>query len=119
VPATRRPARMPESITYWDETSLADDVDWRFLASVGIPFAGRYTGKQEVQGWFGKLAESNDVQKFEPREFPEGPNHVTVIGWEQTQVKPNGKVFESDLGERLHPQGWKSRFRPIVLKNSC
>lgn len=43
-----------------------------------------------------KLAESDDIQKFEPREFLEGPNHVTVLGWEQTQPRPNGKVFESE-----------------------
>ena len=73
-----------------------DDVDWRFLASAGIPYAGRCTGKQQVKAWFGKLAESDDIQKFEPREFLEGPNHVTVLGWEQTAPRPNGKVFESD-----------------------
>lgn len=75
---------------------LTDDVDWRFLASAGIPYAGRHTGKQQVQGWFGKLAESDDIQKFEPREFLEGPNHVTVLGWEQTRPLPSGKVFESE-----------------------
>ena len=75
---------------------LTDDVDWRFFASAGIPYAGRYTGKQQVQAWFGKVAESDDIQKFEPREFLEGPDHVTVLGWEQTQPRPNGKVFESE-----------------------
>ena len=75
---------------------LTDDVDWRFHASAGIPYAGRYTGKQQVQGWFSTLAESDDIQKFEPREFLEGPDHVTVLGWEQTQPRPNGKVFESE-----------------------
>src|SRR6478735_9528678 len=46
---------------------VTDDVDWRFLASTGIPYAGRSTGKQQVKEWFGKLAESDDIQKFEPR----------------------------------------------------
>jgi len=75
---------------------LTDDVDWRFLASSGIPYAGRYTGKQQVQAWFGTVAESDDILKFEPREFLEGPDHVTVVGWEQTRPRPNGKVFESE-----------------------
>ncbi len=75
---------------------LTDDVDWKFLASDGVPVAGQYSGKQAVKGWFGKLAESDDIQKFEPREFLEGPDHVTVLGWEQTRPKPNGRVFESD-----------------------
>ena len=75
---------------------LTDDVDWRFHASASVPYGGRYTGKQQVQGWFSMLAESDDIQKFEPREFLAGPNHVTVIGWEQVRPLPNGKVFESD-----------------------
>jgi ketosteroid isomerase-like protein len=75
---------------------LTDDVEWKFLASEGVPSAGRYTGKQQVKSWFGQLAETDDIQKFEPREFLEGPNHVTVLGWEQTRPKPNGKVFESE-----------------------
>lgn len=75
---------------------LTDDVDWRFHASGDIPYGGRYTGKQQVQAWFGTLAESDDIQQFEPREFLAGPNHVTVIGWEQVRPLPDGKVFESD-----------------------
>ena len=75
---------------------LTDDVDWWFQASGDIPYAGRYKGKQQVQAWFGTLAESDDIQKFEPREFLAGPDHVTVIGWEQVRPLPNGKVFESD-----------------------
>ena len=75
---------------------LTDDIEWRFFASEGVPVAGNYSGKKEVQGWFAKLAETDDIQKFEPREFLEGPNHVTVLGWEQTRPKPNGRVFESE-----------------------
>jgi ketosteroid isomerase-like protein len=75
---------------------LTDDIEWRFLAGTGVPAAGRYTGKQQVQGWFARLAETDDIQKFEPREFLEGPDHVTVLGWEQAQPKPNGNVFVSE-----------------------
>ena len=75
---------------------LTDDVDWRFHAGRDVPYGGRYTGKQQVQGWFSTLAESDDIQQFEPREFLAGPDHVTVVGWEQVRPLPNGKVFESD-----------------------
>jgi ketosteroid isomerase-like protein len=75
---------------------LTDDVDWWLQGSAAVPYAGRYKGKQQVQAWFGTLAESDEIQKFEPREFLAGPNHVTVIGWEQARVLPNGKVFETD-----------------------
>ena len=75
---------------------LTDDVDWRFVGGAGIPYAGRCTGKQQVQAWFAKLAESDDIQQFEPREFLAGPNHVTVIGWEEAKPLPNGSVFQTD-----------------------
>ncbi|TFY97569.1 nuclear transport factor 2 family protein [Ramlibacter humi] len=75
---------------------VTDDVEWRFLAGDGVPAGGRFQGKQDVRQWFGRLAETDDIQKFEPREFLEGPNHVTVLGWEQTRPKPNGTLFESE-----------------------
>lgn len=75
---------------------LTDDIEWRFLASEGVPSAGRFSGKRQVQQWFGRLAETDEILKFEPREFLEGPNHVTVLGWEQTRPRPKGRVFESE-----------------------
>jgi ketosteroid isomerase-like protein len=77
---------------------LTDDVQWEFISSAsgGSPYAGRYSGKEDVRRWFGVLAQSDDIQQFEPREFLAGPNHVTVLGWERTRVLPNGGVFESD-----------------------
>ncbi|GAA4350365.1 hypothetical protein GCM10023165_37680 [Variovorax defluvii] len=77
---------------------LSDDVDWRFYAgeAAGISYAGKFTGKQQVQAWFGMLAESDDIQGFEPREFLEGPEHVTVLGWERAKPLPKGKEFETE-----------------------
>ncbi|MDM0112016.1 nuclear transport factor 2 family protein [Variovorax sp. J22R133] len=74
---------------------LADNVDWHFIGS-DVPYAGHFVGKERVQEWFVALASSDEIQKLEPREFLEGPNHVTVIGWEQIRPLPNGKVFETD-----------------------
>jgi ketosteroid isomerase-like protein len=75
---------------------VTDDVEWRFLAGAGVPAGGRFHGKQDVRQWFGRLAETDDIQQLEPREFLEGPNHVTVLGWERTRPKPNGVPFESE-----------------------
>lgn len=77
---------------------LTNDVDWRFIAGpgAGVPYAGRFSGKEAVQRWFGLLAQSDEILAFEPREFLEGPNHVTVIGWERGKPLPSGTEFESD-----------------------
>jgi uncharacterized protein len=75
---------------------LSDDVEWIHRGEIGVPYMGRFVGKEAVGKWFGLVAEADNIQAFEPREFLGGPDHVTVIGWERTQALPAGKVFESD-----------------------
>ena len=81
--------------------ALTDDVEWRFHASqsTGIPYGGTFTGKKEVEAWFATLAQNDEIQQFEPREFLEGPNHVTVLGWERVRPLHNGSAFD---GEWVH-----------------
>jgi ketosteroid isomerase-like protein len=45
---------------------------------------------------FASIPEVDDIQGFEPREFIEGGEHVTVLGWERTAARPGGKVFETE-----------------------
>src|SRR4030095_81355 len=54
---------------------LSDDVEWRFLGKpdTGTPYGGTFKGKQEVVQFFEKLAQSDEIMEFEPREFHEGP----------------------------------------------
>jgi ketosteroid isomerase-like protein len=73
-----------------------DDIDWQFYAGDGVPTAGRFSGKQQVKQWFGTLAEADEIQQFEPREFLEGADHVTVLGWEQARPKSGSKSYQSD-----------------------
>jgi len=76
---------------------LADDVEWSFLGSpeTGTPFGGTFKGKQQVAEFFGKLSQSDEILEFEPREFLEGPDHVTVLGRTRGRVLPDGKVHET------------------------
>ena len=77
---------------------LAEDVDWRFMASpeTGTPYGGAFKGRQQVGGFFAKLAETIEILEFEPREFFEGPNHVTIIGCVKARLLPDGKVHDTD-----------------------
>lgn len=72
-----------------------DDVDWQMLGSIALPYIGRFQGKAELLRWFGLVAEYDDIQAFEPREFFAGTDHVTVLGWERTRAKVSGNVFET------------------------
>jgi ketosteroid isomerase-like protein len=77
---------------------LAEDVDWRFLASpaTGTPYGGAFKGRQQVAGFFMKLAETTEILEFEPREFLEGPGHVTTIGRTKARALPDGKVHDTE-----------------------
>ncbi len=75
---------------------VTDDIEWIHRGSIGLPYMGTFRGKAELLRWFGHVAEFDGIQVFEPREFLEGPGHVTVLGWERTQALPGGGVFETD-----------------------
>ncbi|MBS0342247.1 MAG: nuclear transport factor 2 family protein, partial [Proteobacteria bacterium] len=78
--------------------TLTDDVDWWFHASpsTGIPYGGKFKGKKEVEAWFATLAQNDDIQKFEPREFLAGTDHVTVLGWERVRPLPQSDTFDTE-----------------------
>lgn len=73
----------------------SDDVDWTMLGSIDLPYIGQFQGKPALLRWFGLVAEFDDIQAFEPREFFAGDDHVTVLGWERTRAKVSGGVFET------------------------
>ncbi len=76
---------------------VSDDVRWTFHGSLpGVPYLGTAVGKEALQRWFGQVAQEDDIQAFEPREFLAGGEHVTVLGWERTKVRATGGVFECD-----------------------
>jgi len=77
-------------------TRVADQVDWRFHGTKGLPYTGVFKTKADVARWFAAIAEVDDVQGFEPREFIDGGTHVTVLGWERTGARPGGKIFETE-----------------------
>lgn len=86
---------------------LSDDIEWRFLGSpeTGTPFGGTYKGKQQVAEFFGKLAQSDEILEFQPLEFLEGPNHVTVLGRTKSRPLPDGKAH---VTEWVQVFSWKA-----------
>ncbi|HEY1216004.1 MAG TPA: nuclear transport factor 2 family protein [Bryobacteraceae bacterium] len=45
--------------------------------------------------------------EFEPREFIEAGDHVTVLGWEKSTALDTGKTFESEWVHVFTVQGGK------------
>ncbi len=78
---------------------VASDVDWEFAGPAELGYAGRRRSHQEVAGFFAAVQQFDDIHTFEPREFIEAGDHVTVLGWESTTARDTGKKFE---GEWVH-----------------
>ena len=66
------------------------------LGSSKLPYAGRRRDKAGVADFFAKVAQNDDIQVFEPREFIEAGQHVTVLGWERSRALDTGHPFESE-----------------------
>ena len=75
---------------------IADDVEWKFCGSKGLPYTGTFRTKDEIAKWFASIPQVDDILVFEPREFIPAGDKVTVLGWERTQARPSGKVFETE-----------------------
>lgn len=74
----------------------AEDIDWTFRGAKGLAYTGTFRGRGALEKWFASVAQADDIQAFEPREFLVGSDHVTVLGWERTRALPDGKDFETD-----------------------
>lgn len=78
---------------------LTDDIHWRPVIGTAkhVPFSGERKGKAGVGEFFKQVAESEDFQQFEPREFVAQGDTVVAIGHYRAVTKATGKTFESDF----------------------
>jgi ketosteroid isomerase-like protein len=51
---------------------------------------------EEVANFFKTLSQADDIHAFEPREFIEAGEHVTVLGCEKTTAVDTQKLFETE-----------------------
>jgi ketosteroid isomerase-like protein len=75
---------------------LADDVDWELAGSPNLPYAGKRRSHAEVGEFFADVARADRIHVFEPREYIDAGNHVTVLGYEKSTALETGKEFESE-----------------------
>ena len=75
---------------------VAADVDWEFVGSAGLAYAGKRRNHAEVAAFFADIARTDEIHVFEPREFIESDSHVTVLGWEKSTALDTGKAFETE-----------------------
>jgi ketosteroid isomerase-like protein len=74
---------------------VGDDLDWTFAGDSAAPYNGRH-GKADLPAWFGKVAQADAIESFEPREFLGAGDYVTVFGRERCVMRPGNGLCESD-----------------------
>jgi ketosteroid isomerase-like protein len=91
---------------------VSDEVDWEFVGPATLPYAGRRRNRKEVADFFATVSRADDIHAFEPREFIEAGENVTVLGWEESTALDTGKDFSSEWVHVFTVRGGKvSRWR--------
>ena len=76
---------------------LSEDIDWWTPGTPGqIPYAGRLRGRDAVKGFFGRLAETEEITHFEPGEFIAQGDKVVVTGNYRGRTRPAGRDYDLD-----------------------
>ena len=75
---------------------VGDEVDWEFVGPESLPYAGRRSNRTEVAAFFAAIPQADEIHVFEPREFIDAGEHVTVLGWEQSKALETGQEFSSE-----------------------
>jgi ketosteroid isomerase-like protein len=78
---------------------MSDDVLWQPALGTAkhVPFSGERKGKASVAEFFRLVAENEEFEQFEPREFVAQDDKVVAIGHYRVVMKPTSKTFESDF----------------------
>ncbi len=75
---------------------VADNVDWEFVGSPNLSYAGRRRNHSDVTKFFADILKAGEIHHFEPREFIDAGDHVTVLGWEESTSVETHKRFSSE-----------------------
>ena len=76
-----------------------EPADWQSatgLTSDDVPYAGKRQGKAALQEFFGILADTVEFHTFEPREFNDAGDTITVLGYADTTNKATGKRSDTE-----------------------
>jgi ketosteroid isomerase-like protein len=75
---------------------VADEVDWKMIGPANWPHAGLRRNPPEVAAFFADLSRFEDITLFEPREFIEAGDNVTVLGYLESSVRDTKQKYHSD-----------------------
>jgi ketosteroid isomerase-like protein len=75
---------------------VAPEIDWEFIGPKQLAYCGPRRTRSEAAAFFADVARLDEIHAFEPREFIESGNNVTVLGWESTTARDTGVKFATE-----------------------
>jgi ketosteroid isomerase-like protein len=78
---------------------MTDDIEWHPVIGTAshVPFSGARNGKAAVGEFFRQVADSEEFQQFEPREFVAQGDKVVAIGHYRAVTRATARTFEADF----------------------
>jgi ketosteroid isomerase-like protein len=75
---------------------VADEVDWKEICPASLAYAGLRRNPAEVGEFFAAIVEVEDVTAFEPQEFIEAGENVTVLGYLEAFALDTKQKFQTE-----------------------
>ncbi|MCR9215454.1 MAG: nuclear transport factor 2 family protein [Proteobacteria bacterium] len=75
---------------------LSPSIEWVFDGPAVIPFAGRYSGIEDVRSFFEAIRSNVRVEEFSIRSLTGAGSQVTVLGFETMTVLKTGRSWSAD-----------------------
>jgi ketosteroid isomerase-like protein len=77
--------------------AMSENVVWIEPGASNVPFAGTYTGLNQVQEFLTKLYESIEFTQLDPSEFVSEGANVVVLGSYSARAKATGSDYTTDF----------------------
>lgn len=74
--------------------AVTDDVSWAITVLPGTPISGEFRGKQGVEAYFARTAETVEVIDFVVDNYLAGGDQVAVAGRETVKVIRSGELHQ-------------------------
>jgi uncharacterized protein len=74
---------------------VADEVDWEEICPASLPYSGARRSPAEVAEFFATLSQFEDVTVFDPGEFIEAGENVTVLGYLEGSARDTKQRYQT------------------------
>ena len=75
---------------------VADHVDWEEICPASLPYSGLRRTPAEVGEFFAAIAQVENIAIFEPQEFIEAGDNVTVLGYVEAVVRDTKQTYQTE-----------------------